>query len=119
VEKEAWVALTIVAIPGVISLYTQMASIRAARNEKRANAGSKDANAAATLTGSAMSFMTKLEKRIEKLEKKVMLQEETIKYLFDGTMVNIEAMEAANIDPPFRPTPTFRGNNGDEFDFEE
>ena len=80
--------------------------------------GKNRADAAATLTGSALLIVKQLEKRIEKLEGQMTLQDETIKYLFDGMLVLIEQIEAMGDEPEFRPEPRFRGTNGDEFNFE-
>ncbi len=57
--------------------------------------------------------------KVAHLEQKLVLAEEAIKYLFDGTVLNIEFMEEQGLDPPFRPKPEFRGKNGDLFSFTE
>ncbi len=76
------------------------------------------ADAASVLTGSALSIVTAHERRIEKLEQKLNLQEETIKYLYDGIMVLTDQIIALGEEPNFKPKPRFRGTNGEEFSFE-
>lgn len=58
------------------------------------------------------------EQQINKLQMSLELAQDAIKYLFEGTVINIEFMEKNGLDPPFRPRPQFRGSSGDIFDFE-
>ena len=77
-----------------------------------------NADAASVLTGSALSIVTALERRVNRLEVQLALQEETIKYLWDGIGVLTEQIEELGAEPRFKPEPKFRGPNGDEFSFE-
>jgi hypothetical protein len=99
------------AIGGISALIVAVANVLLTRRKS-------DAEATDILTGSALSIVTALERRVNRLEVQLALQEETIKYLWDGIGVLTEQVEELGAEPRFKPEPKFRGPNGDEFNFE-
>jgi len=97
----------------IAAIASTIAAVISFVSTKRKNS----ADAASILTGSALSIVTALERRVNRLEVQLALQEETIKYLWDGIGVLTEQVEELGAEPRFKPQHKFRGRNGEEFDF--
>lgn len=123
---ETWVAILIVAIPGILSLTGQIAGVVSARNGQRVDAASKITDSAMDVADRREREIVRLETRISALEFRLTEQEERIaeleadntawqreyRYLWDGNSENVHYIEhELKKIAPFKPTiDRFRGS---------